>query len=253
MQEESISPGNSFLCNMEKDWPKSTSLLSDGPQSRVDLQRDCFSIRIAAESRFVTAATEQTAPGWDLGFISGSATNLRVRLMAHWLFFLPLLKDIAIFDNNPLWNSVISIEGKHCIQTGVPYMYFSYFKEIQIHGYKGENFEFSGTSIFQGLTQKQAFLSFATTILNTAYWVWKGRFWLQNYLRTLTTKVYGFPLPPFVFPASRGWQNISIGHDSARQGRWDAWCSITTSPRILQYPYLPWIITTASQPLPAIQ
>lgn len=117
MQEESISPRNSFWCNMEKDRPKSTSLLSDGPQSGVDLQRDCFSIRVAAESRFVTAATEQTAPGWGLGFISGSATNLHVRLMAHWLFFLPLLKDIAIFDNNPLWNSVVSMEGKHCIQT----------------------------------------------------------------------------------------------------------------------------------------
>lgn len=253
MQEESISSGNSFWCKMEKEWPKSTSLLSDGPQRGVDLQRDGLSVRVAAESRAVTAATKSTALGWGLGSISGSATNLHVRLMAHWLFFLPLLKDIAIFDNNPSWNSVVSIEGKHCIQTGVPYMYFYFFKEIQIHGYKGEKLEFSGAPIFQGLTRKQAFLSFATTKLNSACWVWKGRFLLQNNLRTLTTKVCGFPLPLFIFTSSRGWQTISSRHNSAWRGRWDAWCSITASPQILRCLYLPWIITTASQPLPAIQ
>lgn len=175
----------------------------------LDLQRGGFSARVS-ESRFVTAAAAQlVAPEWCLGSVSGTLNTgcfsfLSWRRQQYLIIFLC---EILIF----LQREGTVFRWEHYISFGWLYVHLRSWLQAR-------KTEFSRAPIFQGLTHKQTFPSFATTQLNIDNCVWKERFRLQNNPRFSITTIHVYIIPRLA--------KSSSGHESARWGRWDSWCSI---------------------------
>lgn len=174
----------------------------------LDLQRGGFSARVS-ESRFVTAAAQLVAPEWCLGSVSGTLNTgcfsfLSWRRQQYLIIFLC---EILIF----LQREGTVFRWEHYISFGWLYVHLRSWLQAR-------KTEFSTAPIFQGLTHKQTFPSFATSQQNIDNCVWKGRFRLQNNPRTLTAIVCGSPLPPSMFTSSQGWQRAAAATNQPGEG-----------------------------------